>query len=215
MQLIGGPSGGEWWQRAIVAVIGAIVLLEIARRLHPLAEGPQSLVDQGTDLEGQIGRLNAFERRVVMRLLQRQKPQDPNETFDEQMTFGQKLADQVASFGGSWTFIGLFLLFMLGWMILNSQARSPVDAFPFILLNLMLSCLAALQAPVIMMSQNRQAMKDRNDAKLDYEVNLRAESSIARVLETIEMREAELKELIELNKRQLALLEKLGRASAA
>jgi uncharacterized membrane protein len=66
-----------------------------------------------------------------------------------------------------------------------------------------------------MMSQNRQAMKDRNDAKLDYEVNLRAESSIARVLETIEMREAELKELIELNKRQLALLEKLGRASAA
>lgn len=211
MQLLGGSEGGAWWQRAMVAALGAIVVLDLARRLHPLARATPALgeLPSAADLEAQINRLSNFERRVISRLLHRQKPRDPNQAFDEQMTFGQRLADQVAAFGGSWTFIGLFLLFMLAWMIVNSQARRPVDAFPFILLNLMLSCLAALQAPVIMMSQNRQAAKDRNDAKLDYEVNLRAESSIARVLESMEQRDAELRELIEINRRQIVMLEKL------
>ena len=214
MDMLTGNAGTAWWQRALVAALGAVVVLDVARRLHPLVRPSPSLGEtSAVDLEAQINRLNPFERRVVMRLLQRQKPRDPNETFDQQMTFGQRVADQVAAFGGSWTFIGLFLLFMLAWMILNSRADRPIDAFPFILLNLMLSCLAALQAPVIMMSQNRQSAKDRNDAKLDYEVNLRAESSIARVLETIAQREAEIRELLEVNRRQLALLEKLGPAA--
>jgi uncharacterized membrane protein/uncharacterized membrane protein YeaQ/YmgE (transglycosylase-associated protein family) len=213
MQLLGGGSGGAWWQRAVVAALGATVVLGIARRLYPVGQpaAPLAELSASLDLEAQIARLSHFERRIVERMLGRQKPRDPNAAFDEQMTFGQRMADQVAAFGGSWTFIGVFLL---AWMIVNSQARRPIDAFPFILLNLMLSCLAALQAPVIMMSQNRQAAKDRNDAKVDYEVNLRAETNIARVLETIELRDAEIRELIEINRRQLALLERLGPASS-
>ena len=123
------------------------------------------------------------------------------------MTFGQRVADRVASFGGSWTFIGIFLLIMLVWMIINTEMRRPFDVYPFILLNLLLSCLAALQAPVIMMSQNRQAAKDRNDAKLDYEVNVRAETEIARLHEKIDQRDVEIRELLEINRRQLSLLE--------
>ena len=98
-------------------------------------------------------------------------------TYPSQMTFGERLADRVATFGGSWTFIGLFLGAMVIWIVINSRGAA-VDPFPFILLNLMLSCLAALQAPVIMMSQNRQSAKDRLDAQHDYEVNLKAEMEI-------------------------------------
>src|SRR5204862_2466187 len=125
------------------------------------------------------------------------------------------LADRVASFGGSWTFIGLFLLFMLVWMIINTELQQPFDIFPFILLNLILSCLAALQAPVIMMSQNRQAAKDRNDAKLDYEVNVRAETEIARLHEKIDQRDLEIQELLDINRRQLALLERMRPGAAS
>src|SRR5690606_23754192 len=106
-------------------------------------------------------------------------PVDPNRSFDAQLSIGERLADRVAAFGGSWTFIGLFLTAMIVWMAINQRLARPFDPFPFILLNLMLSCLAALQAPVIMMSQNRQAAKDRSDARLDYEVNVRAEVQIA------------------------------------
>jgi uncharacterized membrane protein/uncharacterized membrane protein YeaQ/YmgE (transglycosylase-associated protein family) len=212
MHLLGGRAGGEWWQRAAVAALGAVVVLGVARRLRPVARHSRQVLGDvaGADLETQIRRLNEFEKRVVSRMLQGQKARDPNATFDQQMTVGQRLADQVATFGGSWTFIGLFLLFMLVWMIVNTELHYPFDAFPFILLNLMLSCLAALQAPVIMMSQNRQAAKDRNDAKLDYEVNVRAETEIARLHEKIDLRDTHIHELIEINRRQLALLEKLG-----
>src|SRR5262249_33588972 len=98
---------------------------------------------------------------------------------------------------------------MLVWMIVNTELPKPFDVFPFILLNLMLSCLAALQAPIIMMSQNRQAAKDRMDAKLDYEVNVRAETEITRLHEKLEQRDVEMRELMKINQRQLALLERL------
>ena len=213
MHLLGGREGPEWWQRAIVAALGALVVLGAARRLRPVARQTRSVLGEvaaaGADLEGQIRKLSDFERRVVARMLQGQKVRDPNVTFDQQLTFGQRVADRVATFGGSWTFIGSFLLFMLVWMIINTESRRPFDAFPFILLNLMLSCLAALQAPVIMMSQNRQAAKDRNDARLDYEVNVRAETEIARLHEKIDERDVEIRELIAINRRQLALLERL------
>lgn len=96
------------------------------------------------------------------------------------MTLGQRVADKVASFGGSWTFIISFFLFIVLWIAVNilMLASNPFDRYPFILLNLLLSCLAAIQAPIIMMSQNRQESKDRARAKKDLEINLKAESEI-------------------------------------
>jgi uncharacterized membrane protein len=100
-------------------------------------------------------------------------------TQEQPLTFGQRWADRIARFGGSWTFIGIFLFLMLVWMAINVfELHPPFDPYPFILLNLMLSCLAALQAPVIMMSQNRQNEKDRINAEHDYQVNRKAEAEI-------------------------------------
>tara|TARA_R100001369_G_scaffold92896_1_gene141107 strand:+ start:134900 stop:135595 length:696 start_codon:yes stop_codon:yes gene_type:complete len=103
-------------------------------------------------------------------------------------SFGQHLADKVASFGGSWRFIIIFGLFIVVWMIINIifLASKAYDPYPFILLNLILSCLAALQAPVIMMSQNRQEEKDRERAKQDYMINLKAELEIRTLHEKID-----------------------------
>lgn len=114
---------------------------------------------------------------------------DVNEVFDQRLTFGDRLADRVAAIGGSWNFIIGFGLFMMVWAVLNTVVltRHPFDPFPFIFLNLMLSMLAALQAPVIMMSQNRQAAKDRLDMRLDYETNLRSEAEIASLHEKIDL----------------------------
>jgi len=111
---------------------------------------------------------------------------DASEAAQLNMSFGDRLADRVASIGGSWGFIIAFGVVLFGWMILNSgvlqrMGVAPFDAYPFIFLNLMLSMLAAIQAPVIMMSQNRQAKKDRIAARHDYEVNLRTQLEILRL----------------------------------
>jgi uncharacterized membrane protein len=110
---------------------------------------------------------------------------DASDVAEEQATFGERLADRVAAVGGSWGFIGTFTVVLLGWMVLNSNVLGRLglvfDPYPYIFLNLMLSTLAAVQAPVIMMSQNRQAAKDRLTAALDYETNLRAELEILRL----------------------------------
>lgn len=100
--------------------------------------------------------------------------------LDSRLTFGQRLADRIASFGGSWSFIIVFFSFIVIWMIINILflASQPFDPYPFILLNLILSCLAAIQAPVIMMSQNRQEQKDRQRSEHDYKINLKAELEI-------------------------------------
>lgn len=100
--------------------------------------------------------------------------------IESDLSFGQKLADRVATFGGSWTFIITFFSFILIWMIINIWllTTGPFDPYPFILLNLILSCLAAIQAPIIMMSQNRQEQKDRLRAEHDYKINLKAEFEI-------------------------------------
>ena len=104
---------------------------------------------------------------------------NPNEVIEEEATFGQRIADKVAGFGGSWTFIITFLVVLLFYTALNTKlGRSAWDPYPFILLNLFLSMLAAIQAPVIMMSQNRQDTKDRLRSELDFDVNRRAESEI-------------------------------------
>lgn len=100
--------------------------------------------------------------------------------IDSKITFGQRIADKIAAFGGSWSFIIAFFSFILLWMILNIWllATKAFDPFPFILLNLILSCIAAIQAPVIMMSQNRQEQKDRQRSEHDYKINLKAELEI-------------------------------------
>lgn len=136
---------------------------------------------------------------------------DTNREFDTKQTFGQKIADQVAAFGGSWTFIIIFVSVLLLWVLLNSYilvSRNDVfDPYPYILLNLFLSMVAALQAPVIMMSQNRQAAKDRLDAAHDYEVNLKAELEILSLHGKFdELRETKWDELIKLQQEQIKLL---------
>lgn len=100
--------------------------------------------------------------------------------IEAELTVGQKVADKVAAFGGSWTFIITFFFFILIWIIINILvlAAKPFDPYPFILLNLILSCLAAIQAPIIMMSQNRQEQKDRQRSEHDYKINLKAELEI-------------------------------------
>jgi len=100
--------------------------------------------------------------------------------FHQKLTLGQRAADMIAEFGGSWTFITIFFTFLFGWMIINTWLlfRNPFDPYPFILLNLVLSCLAAIQAPIILMSQNRQAERDRIDANYDHQVNRKAEREI-------------------------------------
>ena len=133
-----------------------------------------------------------FRRAVPVR--------DPHAAFDDTMTLGERLADRVAAIGGSWGFITTFCLFLVGWSILNTVilGARAFDPFPFIFLNLMLSMLAALQAPIIMMSQNRQAAKDRLTASVDYEINLRAELEIMRLHEKLDqMRFHELREKVD------------------
>jgi uncharacterized membrane protein len=115
-------------------------------------------------------------------LLSRRAARNANEVLAEKETLGERVADAVARFGGSWAFLLSFGAFLLGWVTLNTlllaQRREPFDPYPFILLNLFLSMLAAIQAPVIMMSQNRQDAKDRVRSELDYQVNLKAELGI-------------------------------------
>lgn len=103
--------------------------------------------------------------------------------FTQKLTLGQKAADKIAVFGGSWTFISIFAVFLISWMGVNTWIflNRGFDPYPYILLNLVLSCLAAIQAPVILMAQNRQAQRDRIDAKYDHQINRKAEREIQRV----------------------------------
>jgi len=129
----------------------------------------------GMDLLATLGRqFHAAQQLVRLRAMR-----NPNEIIEEKATWGERVADSVARFGGSWTFIIVFMIFMAIYSLINIVLRQRAwDPYPFILLNLFLSMLAAIQAPVIMMSQNRQDTKDRLRSELDYDVNRRAESEI-------------------------------------
>ena len=120
--------------------------------------------------------------RQTNELMSQQVARNVLDEADEHMTLGQRVADRVATFGGSWPFIFLFGAVMLGWMLINIVQLAHFDPYPFILLNLCLSTLAAIQAPIIMMSQNRQATKDKLLAENDYQVNRKAEMEIEAVL---------------------------------
>jgi uncharacterized membrane protein len=127
-------------------------------------------------------------------------------------TLGERLADRIAAFGGSWTFLLCFFGFLMLWIAVNSVALfwHPVDPYPFILLNLILSCLAAVQAPIIMMSQNRQEAKDRLRSRHDYQVNLKAELEIRQLHEKIDhLLQHQFQRLVEIQQVQIDLLSEL------
>jgi uncharacterized membrane protein len=161
------------------------------------------------------GESGESEQRVIDRLTKRLHiSRDAGRAFEGALTFGQRLADRIAVFGGSWTFILIFLATLLAWIVLNTvvlgRIGKPFDPYPYIFLNLILSMLAALQAPVIMMSQNRYAAKDRVAAEHDYEVNLKSELEILALHQKIDtLREQQWVELVAMQQEQIKLLTKL------
>ncbi len=174
-------DGGARTATAVAVEESETLSLDRDQLLALITKYPHS----GLDLLTVMGR----RLRATNELLRTQVSRNVNEEIEDVLTFGQRIADKVAAFGGSWTFIIAFAVFLFIWMAINSYAlhealkmkSKPFDEYPFILLNLMLSTLAALQAPVIMMSQNRQATKDRMQADQDYQVNLKAELEVAQL----------------------------------
>jgi uncharacterized membrane protein len=138
-----------------------------------------------------------------------------NVEFDRRLTLGERIADQVAEFGGSWAFILSFAVLLVGWIIFNSGQLlgHPFDPYPYILLNLVLSCVAALQAPVIMMSQNRQEARDRLRAEQEYRVNLKAEIEIRHIIAKLDQLVMhQWQRLLEIQRLQLEMMQDRSRA---
>lgn len=172
-------------------------------RMHRVEE---LLAEEGREL-------TAIEQDVVEKLRNEEiVAVDTNQELDSRLTFGERLSDRVARFGGSWAFILSFAAFLVLWMLVNSIVlwRRPFDPYPFILLNLILSTLAAIQAPIIMMSQNRQEAKDRLRAEHDYRVNLKAELEIRLLSERVDaLVHHQWQRLLEIQRIQLELMEEL------
>lgn len=156
------------------------------------------------------GELSALDHAVLEGLKKQEVlAHDPEVELDAKLTFGQRLADRIAAFGGSWWFISVFAILLVGWMALNSWAllTKPFDPYPYILLNLVLSTLAAIQAPLIMMSQNRQEARDRARAQHDYQVNLKAELEIRQLHQKIDhMLSNQWERLVEIQQVQMELI---------
>jgi len=162
-------------------------------------------------LERERGELNDLDRQVIESLQSGELvSQNPDDEIGEAATFGERMADHVATFGGSWTFIISFTATLMVWIVVNAIGLmvQPFDPYPFILLNLVLSSLAALQAPIIMMSQRRQETKDRMRAENDYRVNLKAELEIRQLHEKMDHQLAQQwDKLAEMQQIQIELLE--------
>ena len=140
-------------------------------------------------LKSEKGEVTDLEYEVINSMQQQELITKNVETkLDQNWTFGERLADKIASFGGSWSFLICFAIFLAIWIIVNTvvMVSHPADPYPFILLNLILSCIAAIQAPVIMMSQNRQEAKDRLRSQNDYQINLKAELEIQHLHEKLD-----------------------------
>ena len=156
---------------------------------------------------------SAAERAVLTRIHRREHISiAPAPGGDDDRSFGERVADGVARFGGSWTFIGFFMLFLGLWVATNVclLRANPFDPYPFIFLNLLLSMLAALQAPVIMMSQNRHAVRDRAAAQHDYQVNLKAELEIMALHDKLDkLRVEQLEKILTAQSEQMSLLQRL------
>jgi len=175
-------------------------LRDLIKKSYPNWTGDQGMIS--------IKLLNGFRNEYVQNLLEKEKGELGDLEVDvvksiiddkllsaqlekesiEKLTFGQRIADKMALFGGSWKFIIIFAMILIMWISVNSflLIKKPFDPFPFILLNLILSCLAAIQAPVIMMSQNRQEAKDRSRSQNDYQINLKSEIEIRQLHEKID-----------------------------
>ncbi len=163
-------------------------------------------------MQDQLGELSDLDKTVLESLNEKKLISDQLEDKAEKDTYGQRIADKVATFGGSWTFIISFMTFLLIWIAFNAfiLLNKGFDPYPFILLNLILSCLAALQAPVIMMSQNRQEEKDRERAKKDYMINLKSEVEIRLLHDKIDhLIIHQQQELLEMQKIQLDTMKDL------
>jgi len=178
--LVGMSSlmAGENHQTTAIATEDTIAI-EIDRNdiIVLLNAKPMAGLDMMTIVEKQL--------RVAHELMGKRISKNPNEEIEDQETFGEKMADGVAKFGGSWGFVITFAVILIVYISLNSILHYRWDPYPYILLNLFLSMLAAIQAPVIMMSQNRQDSKDRVRSELDYRVNLKAELEIEEILHRV------------------------------
>ena len=166
-------------------------------------------------LETEKGELTFLEHEVLESLRKQELlSANVDSEFEKQRTLGEQLADRLAVFGGSWTFLICFGAFLVLWIVLNSlvlYARPP-DPYPYIFLNLVLSCLAAIQAPIIMMSQNRQEAKDRLRSQHDYQVNLKAELEIRNLHEKMDhLLSNQWERLVQIQELQVELLTELGR----
>jgi len=166
-------------------------------------------------LQEEIGELSALDKEVIESLEQHEiLSSDISKQFEKKLTFGERLSDHIAEFGGSWKFLITFGAVLLIWIAINGVllVTHAFDPYPFILLNLILSCLAAVQAPIIMMSQNRAEARDRLRAENDYKVNLKAELEIRHLHEKIDhLLRRQYNRLFEIQQIQIELLEELGR----
>ena len=162
-------------------------------------------------LEQHRGELSKLDKEVVKSVVHHESlVKDINKEFDKKLTFGEKLSDKIAEFGGSWKFIISFFIILFIWVSINTfiLMQKPFDPYPFILLNLILSCLAAIQAPVILMSQNRKESKDRLRGENDYKVNLKAELEIRALHEKIDhLTQHQWERLLEIQQMQLDMIE--------
>ena len=164
-------------------------------------------------LESEKGELSKLELQVLKTMKEHELISITSDTTsDHEWTFGERIADKIATFGGSWSFMGFFTGFLIIWITINSMIAfwKPIDPYPFILLNLLLSCLAAIQAPIIMMSQNRQEAKDRLRSQYDYQVNLKAELEIRQLHEKVDhLLSHQWERLTQIQEIQIDLLEEL------
>jgi uncharacterized membrane protein len=177
------------------------------------SKAPDRLQTARALLQSEIEKLPEEERAIVERFVQRrQVSRNIVRDYDQSSSLGERIADRVAAVGGSWSFILVFLGCLVAWMVLNSLvlARDAFDPYPYILLNLCLSCVAAIQAPVIMMSQNRQGTIDRLRAENDYAVNVKAELEIMQLQEKLNgLREQDWNHLLEVQQQQILMLQRL------
>jgi len=233
-----GAVRRESGRRVACAVSGVEVSARAARRLghlpgglqdrilrdHPdlTADAPLSrgVVDRYSRdylesiIAAERGELSDLERDVASSLARHETvARDTEGAYDAQRSLGERMADHLAAFGGSWTFLAIFAGVLIGWMAANVVlAARAFDPYPFILLNLALSCLAAVQAPIIMMSQKRQEAKDRLRATSDYRVNLKAELEIRHLHEKLDhLLSHQWERLAEIQRLQLELMQERGK----
>jgi len=168
-------------------------------------------------MEDEKGELTQLDKDVIDKLTDYETISiNIYKEFEGELTFGQKVSDKIASFGGSWRFIFLFAFILFVWIGINSYVllSRPFDPFPFILLNLILSCIAAIQAPVIMMSQNRQEARDRKRSEADYKINLKSELELRQLHQKVDhLLTQQWERMVEIQELQLEVLEELRKSS--